>query len=73
MYRVQVVSQAPKTKREKGSSQQRDPNSSRPASFAVALERALDESKPIDCCTVTYNAGSKLQTFLYQPSREYTL
>ena len=73
VYRVQVVSQAPKTKREKGSSQPRDPNPSRSASFAAALERALDESQPVDCYTVTYDASSKLQTFFYQPSREYTL
>jgi len=72
VYRVQVVSQAPKTKRENSNSRQRDPASSGSASFAVTLERALDESQPIDCCTVTYNAGSKLQTFFYQPSREYT-
>ncbi len=73
VYRVQMVSQTPKTKRENSNSQQRDPSSSRSASFAMTLERALDERPPIGCHTVTYDADSRLQTFFYQPSREYTL
>ncbi|MCM1064087.1 MAG: hypothetical protein NC420_06330 [Eubacterium sp.] len=71
VYRVQIVSQTPKTKRENGNSPQRDPDSSRSASFALTLERALDESQPMDCRTVTYDAGRKLRTFFYQPAREY--
>ncbi|MCM1540994.1 MAG: hypothetical protein NC121_07015 [Blautia sp.] len=46
MYRVQMVSQVPKTRRENGGSPQRDPNSSKAASFALTLEKALDESRP---------------------------
>lgn len=73
VYPVQVVPQAPKMRREENNSRRRGSNSSKPVTFAAVLDTALEESQPIDCYTVTYNASSQLQTFYYMPSKEYTL
>ena len=73
VYPVQVVPQAPKMRREERNSQRRGSNPSKPVTFAAVLDNALEESQPIDCYTVTYNASSQLQTFYYMPSKEYTL
>lgn len=69
---VQVVSGTLKTKQERSGSQQRNSGSSKAVSFAAVLDRAIDESQPADCYTVTYNANRQLQTYFYQPTREYT-
>ena len=73
VYPVQVISKAPKARRENGGSQQRQSGSPKTVAFAAVLDRAMDETRPVDCYTVTYNANSRLQTYFYQPSREYTL
>jgi len=72
VYPVQVVSRAPKTRRENGSSRQPQPGEPKTAAFHAVLKEAIAENQPIDCYTVTYNAGRTLQTYFYQPSREYT-
>ncbi len=33
----------------------------------------MAESQPLDCYIVTYNVDKELQTYYYQPTREYTL
>ena len=73
VYPVQAVPQAPKMRREERNSQRRGSNPSTPVTFTAVLDKALEESQPIDCYTVTYNASSQLQTFYYMPSKEYTL
>lgn len=73
MYPVQVVPRAPRTRRENGSFGQRQPKAPQTIAFTEVLEEAIAENQPMDCYTVTYNANKALQTFFYQPTREYTL
>ncbi|MCM1567881.1 MAG: hypothetical protein NC081_00360 [Roseburia sp.] len=72
MFPVQEVSRVSRTRREGGNSQQHHSAEAKADGFAVILDKALDESRPVDCYTVTYNARSQLQTYYYRHSREYT-
>lgn len=73
VYPVQVISRATKTRRENSGSGQRQHAPSEDVAFSVVLDRVMVENQPTDCYTVTYNANRELQTYFYQPSREYTL
>ncbi len=73
VYPVQVVSGVSRTRRENGSSKRQQPSPSKEVAFAAVLEKVIATDQPIDCYTVTYNANKELQTYSYQPSREYTL
>ena len=72
VYPVQVVPGIFGTKRENGSSRRRQPGSSRTVAFTDVLEKTIAETQPLDCYIVTYNVNSELQSYFYQPSREYT-
>lgn len=41
--------------------------------FAGELEKAIDERQAAECYTVTYNAKSQLQSFVYTQHRDYTV
>lgn len=72
VYPVQMVSGVSKPKREKGGSRQHKPQTGKSPSFGALLERALEDNCGEECCSVTYDSKSRLQTYYYHPSREYT-
>lgn len=72
VYPVQVISGMAGTKSENGSSRRKQ-ESSGSSAFTKILEKAIADSQPMDCYVVTYNVNRELQTYHYQPSREYTL
>ncbi len=71
MYPVQVISGITRTKRENGSSKQRQPGSSKPVAFTEVLEKAVAENQSMECYTVTYDMNGELKKYHYQPTREY--
>lgn len=72
MYPIQMVSGASKPRREREGSGQRQPQTSQVSPFTATLEKAAQASEPTECYTVTYDRRSRLQTYYYCPSREYT-
>ncbi|WP_251208737.1 hypothetical protein [Acetatifactor aquisgranensis] len=72
MYPVQMVSGVSKPRREHEGSRQRDSRSSKPAAFSAILEETAPENCPSECYIVTYDRQSRLRTYSYQQSREYT-
>lgn len=73
VYPVQAVPRVSRTRRENGSSKRRQPGSSKNVTFTDILEKTMAENQPLDCYIVTYNVDKELQTYYYQPTREYTL
>ncbi len=67
-----MVSGVSKPKREKRGSGQQQSRSSCSHVFAATLERAAEQDAPKECYTVTYDRSSKLQTYYYRQSKEYT-
>ena len=67
-----MVSGAGKLKRDRKGSGQQDPQTSRPDSFQTTRGKATAENCPEECYTVTYDRQSRLQTYYYCQSREYT-
>ena len=72
VYPVQMVTRVSKTSREKGKQNKRQPGPAKTPAFDTILNNAMETKAPADCYTVTYNADSKLQTYFYRQSREYT-
>ena len=67
-----MVSGVEKLRRDRNGSGQRNPQSSRPAAIHPALAKAPAEDGPEECYTVTYDRQSRLQTYYYRQSKEYT-
>jgi hypothetical protein len=67
-----MVSGVSKPKREKRGSGQQQSRSSCSHVFAATLERAAGQDAPKECYTVTYDRSSRLQTYYYRQSKEYT-
>ncbi len=67
-----MVTGVSKPKREREGSGQRQPQASHTSSFTATLEKAAQTSVPEECYTVTYDRRSRLQTYYYCQSREYT-
>lgn len=59
------------TGREGSGSGQRQ-SSPRAAVLTRGLEKKIAVDQPMECYVVTYNVNRELQTYRYQPSREYT-
>lgn len=66
-----VVSASKLTRDNKGSGKQESRNT-KPVSFDAMLEKAEAKNCPEECYTVTYDRQSRLQTYYYCQSREYT-
>lgn len=67
-----MVTGVSKPKREKEGSGQRQSQTSHTSSLTATLEKAAQASVPEECYTVTYDRRSRLQTYYYCQSREYT-
>lgn len=67
-----MVASMPKLKRENRGSGQQRPRSSESTFFGILLQTAADDNCPEDCYTVTYDRQSRIQTYYYHRSREYT-
>lgn len=67
-----MVAGVPKPRREKSGSGQREPHPYKPAAIGIALDKAVSDNGPEECYTVTYDRQSRLQTYYYRQSREYT-
>lgn len=67
-----MVTGVRKPKREKSGSGMQNPHSARTPGFNSILEKAVQENAPEECYTVTYDRQSRLQTYYYRQSREYT-
>ncbi|MCI9336690.1 MAG: hypothetical protein HFH93_03950 [Lachnospiraceae bacterium] len=61
-----------KPKRENRGSGQRNPQPPKPAALNADLRKAASENCPQECYTVTYDRQSRLQTYSYRQSKEYT-
>ena len=72
VYPVQKVTGIRKPKREKSGSGQKNPQTAKAPVFSTILEKAVQENTPAECYTVTYDRQSRLQTYYYCQSREYT-
>lgn len=72
MYPVQMVSGVSKPKRDKSGSRQQQSQPSSSSAFAAALEKTAQQNCPEECYTVTYDRRSRLQTYYYCQSKEYT-
>ena len=70
---VQVVSTIPRLRRDtRQSASQSFSGTKKDESFEQVLQQKLSGNEPLDCYTVTYGRNRQLQTFFYQPKREYT-
>ena len=70
---VQVVSSVSRLRRESGqSASQAFSNTKDSESFDRIFQQKLSENESLDCYTVTYGRDRQLQTYYYQPKREYT-
>lgn len=67
-----MVTGVRKPKREKSGSGQQNHQAARSSGFNGILEKAVRENIPEECYTVTYDRQSRLQTYYYRQSREYT-
>lgn len=67
-----MVTGVSKPKQEKKGSGQQNPKAAKPSSFDIVLGKAYREQDPEECYTVTYDRQSRLQTYYYRQSREYT-
>ncbi|MDE6875124.1 MAG: hypothetical protein K2P87_11770 [Lachnospiraceae bacterium] len=73
MVPVQVVSTIPKLRRDtRQSASGSYSGHKKDSTFEGLLQQKLSENAPLDCYTVTYGRNRQLQTFFYQPKREYT-
>ena len=72
VYPVQMVAGVPKPRREQGGSRHQESRSSRPSTAGIMLRQTAEADCPQECYTVTYDRHSRLQTYSYQQSREYT-
>ncbi len=73
MVPVQVVSTIPKLRRDtRRSASGSHSGTKKDGTFEGLLQQKLSENAPLDCYTVTYGRNRQLQTFFYQPKREYT-
>lgn len=73
MVPVQVVSRISRLRREAGqSASQTFSGAKENESFDHIFQQKLAEKEELDCYTVTYGRNRQLQTFYYQPKREYT-
>lgn len=61
-----------KPKREKSGSGQQNPQTAKTPGFNGILEKTVQDNVPEECYTVTYDRQSRLQTYYYCQSREYT-
>ena len=73
MYPVQGVASMPKLKRENRGSGQQRPRPSKSGFLGILLEVTANNDCPEDCHTVTYDRQSRIQTYYYHRSKEYTL
>ncbi|MCI9188057.1 MAG: hypothetical protein HFH84_00220 [Lachnospiraceae bacterium] len=67
-----MVTGVRKPKREKDGSGHQNPQTAKTPVFNSVLQKAVQENAPEECYTVTYDRQSRLQTYYYRPSREYT-
>ena len=67
-----LVTGVRKPKREKDGSGHQNPQTAKTPVFNSVLQKAVQENAPEECYTVTYDRQSRLQTYYYRPSREYT-
>lgn len=72
MYPVQMVANVPKLRKEQEGSRHQESRSHKPSSAGATLRRAPETDCPQECYTVTYDRYSRLQTYSFQQSREYT-
>jgi hypothetical protein len=69
---VQVVSSVSRLRRESGQSASHAFSGTKEnESFDRIFQQKISENET-DVCTVTYNRDRQLQTYYYQPKREYT-
>lgn len=74
VYPVQTITNLPRMAADgNGTGSGREPQKQAASSFGKFLEQATKNNCPAECYTVTYTADCKLQTYFYQPSREYSL
>lgn len=70
---VQMVSTIPRLRRDPGQSAANSfTGAEKDASFDHILQKKMSKAQSLDCYTVTYSRDCQLQTFFYQPKREYT-
>ena len=67
-----MVVSTPKLKRENGGSGHQQSQPQKPSSFGKILEKTAADNCPEEIYTVTYDRNSRLQTFYYRQSKEYT-
>ena len=72
VYPVQMVTRIGRPKSENGGSGRHNSQPARTPAFGSVLEKKAAETVPEECYTVTYDRRSRLQTYYYRQSREYT-
>ena len=72
VYPVQMVDKKSRLKKDNGRGGYHRRDSSGASSFDEFLELAREKAAPPECCTVTYTADLRLQTYSYRVTREYT-
>ena len=68
-----MVSLIPKTKRDKRQNANQQHYKEHNSEFANELEKAMDNYNFEEFQTLTYNAHSQLEPFIYVKHREYTV
>ena len=68
-----MVALVPKTKRDKRRSPDQQFHQETNASFANELDKAMEDYNYDEFQTLTYNAKSQLEPFIYIKHKEYTI
>ncbi|MBQ5918646.1 MAG: hypothetical protein IIW92_08815 [Lachnospiraceae bacterium] len=68
-----MVALIPKSKRDKRRSTEQQLHKEANSNFANELDKAMDEYNYEDFQTLTYNAHSQLEPFIYVKHKEYTV